>query len=170
MLDQKENATNRAAAPRKRGSKPLFSLESCFNLSELTLQMKYITLCFVSAFANILSTLDPTQHTRLESVGLITRCLYQGESSARLTRVWSNIDTTLSELAKAVIDTKGKKLTFTLTSVCEGNCRTFGRKWLPELLPRFHGVGELRVEHERGDRYHPRECFLEEEDDDPSPS
>ncbi|KAF9779557.1 hypothetical protein BJ322DRAFT_1024426 [Thelephora terrestris] len=138
----------------------LFSLKSCFNLSELTLDMKYTILCFISAFASILSTLDPTQHTRLESVRLRTQCLYQ-ESRDR--RVWSNIDTPLSELAKAVIDTKGKKLIFTLTSVCGGNCRTFGKKWLPELLPRFHGVGELRVEHERGDYHHPREfaCELE---------
>lgn len=56
----------------------------------------------------------------------------------------------LSELAKVANDTEGKKLTFVLAPTHKTKCMSFGKKWLPELLPRFHELGELRVEYERG--------------------
>jgi len=41
---------------------------------------------------------------------------------------------------------EGKRLTFVLTSTgVHEKCIPFGRKWLPELLPRFHELGSLRV-------------------------
>lgn len=67
-------------------------------------------------------------------------------SRDHLTQEWRNLDATLSELAKVTISIKEKKLIFVLGSVCNGECMPLGRRWLPELLPRFYGLGELRVE------------------------
>ena len=82
---------------------------------------------------------------------MTTKCLYDWsdeDSRSRFPPEWSNLDTPLSELAKVTIGTKGKKLTFVLTTICNGNCIPFGRERFPELLPRFHGLGEFRAENE----------------------
>ena len=55
----------------------------------------------------------------------------------------------LSELAKVASSVEGEKLTLVLASAHK-KCVSSGRKRLPEYLPRFHGLGELRVEHEPG--------------------
>lgn len=82
---------------------------------------------------------------------LTTKCLYEWSdegSCCRFPPEWSNLDTPLSELAKVTIGTKGKKLTFVLTTICNGKCIPFGREQFPELLPRFHGLGGFRVQNE----------------------
>ena len=116
--------------------------------------MERTRLCLVTATASILSTLGPIQHTRLEWVRLASKCVCQWickRSRDRLTPAWGNLDTTLSGLAKVAMSSKEKRLTFLLVaSTCNGECIPFGRRLLPELLPRFHGLGELRVEYERG--------------------
>jgi hypothetical protein len=81
---------------------------------------------------------------------LISTCIYKWickGSRDQLARAWSNLDIVLSEVANR---TEGRKLTFSLASVQKGMCVPSGEKWLPELLPLFHQLGELRVEYERG--------------------
>ena len=147
---------------QEEGSNPVFSLESCFNLSELTLHTESGTSCLITIFANILSTLSPTQHTRLEWIRLTTECLYEWsdeDSCFRFPPEWSNLDTPLSELAEVTIDTKGKKLTLVITTICNGSCIPSGRERFSKLLPRFHRLGEFRVEHEL--RQYSRSCDYE---------
>jgi hypothetical protein len=112
--------------------------------------MRDAPIYLVSAPTNILSTLDPMQSTRLERIKLITTCICKWickGSRDQLAQAWSDLDTVLSEVANR---TKGRKLTFSLASTQKGLCVPSGKKWLPELLPRFHQLGELRVEYERG--------------------
>ena len=130
---------------------PPFSLRDCFNLSELTLDMERTSSCIVSTIASILSTLGPTQRCRLERIKLTTSCVYRWvckESRRELAQAWGDLDTILSELAKVAITMWGKRLTFTLMSagIREGECVSFGRKWLPELLPHFHELGLLHID------------------------
>jgi hypothetical protein len=141
---------------RKPFEDPPFNLGGCFNLTELTLDMERAFLCLVTTTASILAPLDPLQHTRLERIRLTTSCVYQWickGSRDRLTQAWKNLDAILSKLAEVTIGIRDKKLTLVLGTVCDGMCIPFGKKWLPELLPRFHRSGELRVEYER--------CLLE---------
>jgi len=134
--------------------KPLFSLGGCFNLSELTLDMKYTSSCIVTTSISILSTLDPIQGGRLEWVRLTTSCVYRWlckKSRTELAQLWGNLDAILSELAKVAMSVEGKRLTFVLVSTeIHEKCIVFGRKRLPELLPRFHELGLLRVDQARG--------------------
>ncbi|KAF9779556.1 hypothetical protein BJ322DRAFT_1024425 [Thelephora terrestris] len=77
-------------------------------------------ICRVVTPADILSTLDPTKHTRLEWTRLMTDCIYgwinKRSYANPFSRVWSNLDTALSELATVAISTKRKELTIVLTS------------------------------------------------------
>ena len=110
------------------------------------------SLGLVMAPTKILSTIDPKQSTRLERIKLITMCIRQWlceVSRNQIAQAWSNLDIILSKLAKVATSIEGKKLTFVLGSMWKGECVPFGRKWLPELLPRFHELGELRVDVER---------------------
>ena len=129
---------------------PPFSLEGCFNLSELTLVMDYTTSRPVATSISILSTIDPIQCSRLERVGLTTECAYRWlckRSRDEFAQLWGKLDDILSELAKVAMSREGKRLTFVLTSAgIHEKCIPFGRKWLPELLPRFHELGSLRVD------------------------
>ena len=136
--------------PPRIGGQPLFSLGGCFNLSELSLDMKSTWLCIVTTSANILSTLDPIQRSRLEWIRLTTSCAYlwlRKESRTELARSWKNLDAVLSELAD-VTTKRGKRLTFVLVSAGghKDGCISFGRRWLPELLPRFCELGSLRLD------------------------
>lgn len=109
-------------------------------------------MCFLATSANILSTLSSTKHTRLKWIWLATNCLYKWthESSRHhLSSEWRHLDTTLSELAQVTTGARGEKLICVLVTVCNGNCVPFGTKWVSTLLPRFHGVGELYVQHQR---------------------
>ena len=132
---------------------PPFSLGGCFNLSELTLDMEYTGSCIVTASISILSTLDPVQRSRLEWVRLTAGCVYQWlckKSRTELAQPWGNLDAILSELAKVAKSMEGKRLTFVLVSTeIHEKCISFGRKRLPELLPRFHESGSLRVDQGR---------------------
>lgn len=148
----KKHSPSDCVAALCRKNEPLFSLRGCSNLSVLSLDMERTNLCLVTTTAGILSTLGPIQHTRLEWVRLATKCLYRWicrGSRDRLIPAWSSLDTTLSELARVTFCVNEKRSTFVLVSVCNGECIPFARKWLPELLPRFHGLGELRIGHER---------------------
>jgi len=136
-----------------RGSKdqPTFSLEGCFNLSELNLDMERADSCIITTSVNVLLTLDPMQRGRLEWIKVTTNCIYQwlcNGSRVELAQAWRNLDAVLSELAKVAIDIRGKRLTFILVSTGEHKkeCASLGRKLLPELLPRFYGLGSLRVD------------------------
>ena len=134
------------------GSRPPFSLEGCFNLSELSLDMKSIKSCIVTTSTDILLTLDPIQRSRLEFVRLTTRCTYQwlGEGyRSGFAQTWGNLDTVLSGLANVATKRRGKGLTFILVSTGEHKegCISFGRKWLPEMLPRFRELGSLCLNH-----------------------
>ena len=83
---------------------------------------------------------------------MTAKCLYEWsreDSYPRLPLEWSNLDPPLSELVEVTIGTKGKKLTFVITTICSGTCIPSGREHFSEFLPRFHGLGEFRVEHER---------------------
>ena len=144
---------------------PPFSLEGCFNLSDLTLDMEHTDSCVVKTSADVLSTLDIIQRSRLERVTVVTNCVYQWictKSRAELAQAWGNLDIVLSELAKVAISMKGKGLAFSLVSpgVHKEKCTFFGRKWLPKLLPRFHELGSLCVDDGRDHLKHPAHgCF-----------
>lgn len=125
---------------------PPFSLEGCFNLSELTLDMERTDSCIVTTSVNILSTLDPLQRNRLERITLTTSCVHRWFCKGprtELTRVWGDLDIVLSELTKAAIGMRGKRLTFVLVSTGghKEGCISFGRKWLPKMLPIFMNWG-----------------------------
>jgi hypothetical protein len=101
---------------------------------------------------DILSTLNPIQRTRLECIRLTTGCFYKWlcrGARHHLAQAWRNLDTILSELAKATIGVDGKRLTLVFVGTHDAKCIPFGRKWLPEILPRFGEAGELRIEYER---------------------
>jgi len=72
-------------------------------------------------------------------------------SRIALAQAWGNLDAVLSGLAKVAISVRGKRLTFVLVSTGRHieKCISLGGKWLPELLPRFHELGSLRVEYGR---------------------
>lgn len=130
-----------------------FSLGGRPNLSEITLEVERDNSCLVTTSADILSTIDPTQHARLERIKLMTECVHQWiceKSRDRLAQAWRHLDITLSELARVTLSAKGEKLVVFLTSTHEEKCITLGRNWGPELLPCFHAVGEPHVEFERG--------------------
>lgn len=145
----------------------MFSLGGCFNLSELTLDTEDTegpSLSLVTTFTDILSTLDPKRDTRLEWVKLVITCIHRflcKGSWNQLAQAWSHLDIILAKLAKVA----GRRLTFVLTSMHKGKCVSFGRKRLPEFLPRFCELGEFRVEYERtlleADTYH--DCFCDHE-------
>ena len=83
------------------------------------------------------------------------KCLYlwsEEDCCYRFPPEWRNLDTPLSELAKVTVGTKGRKLTFVVTTICNGKCIPFGRERFPELFPLFHRMGEFRVE-DKGDSY-----------------
>ena len=156
---------------------PPFSLEGCFNLSELTLDMERTDSCIVTTSVNILSTLDPLQRNRLERITLTTSCAHRWfckGSRTELTRVWGDLDIVLSELTKAAIGMRGKRLTFVLVSTGghKEGCISFGRKWLPKMLPHFHELGSLHVDCEKSrvrlapndPRFHDRGPNCTEED------
>lgn len=150
---EKKHSLSSYTAALAPENEPLFSLAGCSNLSELTLDMEHTRSCLVTTTTNILSTLGPLQHTRLECIRLTTKCFYQwicGGTRDRPIPAWSNLDATLSKLAKVAIDIGERRLTFVLTFMCNGECIPFARKWLPELLHRFHGLGELHVEYGQG--------------------
>jgi len=114
--------------------------------------------CIVTTSANILLTLDPIQHSRLGRIRLITNCAYRWlckKPRFELTRAWERLDTVLSDLAQVAIGRR-RRLTFVLVSAGEHKegCISFGRKWLPELLPCFCGFGTLRLDCEPN-RPHP---------------
>jgi len=137
------------------GGQPPFSLEGCFNLSELTLDMSRANSCIVTTSFDIISTLDPIQRSRLEWIKLTTSCVYQRTrvgSRTALAQTWGNLDTVPSGLAKVAISMRRKRLTFVLvsTGTHKEECISFERKWLPELLPRFHELGSSRVDYGRG--------------------
>ena len=138
----------------------MFSLGDCFNLSELSLDMVGNRhSCILTTSVNILLTLNPIQHSRLESFRLTTKCAYQWldeGSRSELVRAWGNLDTVLSELAKVVTERRGKRLTFVLASTGkhEEGCISFGRKRLPDMLPRFCELGSLHLDY-GGDRLAP---------------
>jgi hypothetical protein len=138
---------------RRSEGQPLLNLRGCFNLSELTLDMERTSSCIVTTSTNVLLTLDQTQPSRLECIKLVTGCVYRWfckEARTQLARAWEGLDIVLSELAKVVIGTGGKRLTFILVSAGghKDECIPFGRKWLFDLLPRFHELGALRIEYE----------------------
>lgn len=116
--------------------------------------MEHAGSCIVATSVNILSTLNPIQHSRLEGIRLVTSCFYQWfckKSRTERAQAWRTLDTILSELAKVAMSIGGKRLTFVLVSVGihKEKCMSFGRKWLPELLPRFHELGSLRADYRR---------------------
>jgi len=130
------------------GNQPLFSLGGCFNLSELSLDMESTKLCIVTTSTGILSTLDPTQRNRLEWIRLTTSCAYlwlREESRTELARAWKDLDAILSGVATK---RRGRRLIFVLVSAGghKEGCISFGRRWLPELLPRFRELGSLRLD------------------------
>ena len=105
---------------------PPFSLEGCFNLSELTLDMERTSSCIVTTSVHILSTLDPTQCNRLECIRLVTSCVcqwFREESRTKFAQAWGDLDIVLSELTKAAVGMKGKGLTFVLVSAGGGTER-----------------------------------------------
>lgn len=121
--------------------------------------MEHTNSCIVKTSADILSTLGVIQCSRLERIRLTTRCVYQWictKSRVKLAQAWGILDILLSELAKVTIGRRGKRLAFFLVSsgLHKERCISFGRKWLPKLLPRFHELGSLRVDCER-DRLKP---------------
>lgn len=131
----------------------MFSLGDCSNLSELTLGVVEGSR-FATVSSNILSTLDPKRSTRLKRITLITKCIHQWlctGSRNPLTPGLSNLDVTLSELAGVPKSIKEKKLTLVVASMKQGRCMSFGREWLPELLPRFHELGKAHVGYRLGD-------------------
>jgi len=130
---------------------PPFSLGGCSNLSELSLDMENTDSCIVTTSTAILLTLDPIQCSRLGWIRLTTGCVYRWlceKSRTELTRAWGSLDTILSDLAQAVSTGRRRKLTFVLVSTGEHKegCISFGRKWLPELLPLFRRLGTLRLD------------------------
>ena len=160
--------------------RPLFSLGGCFNLTELTLDMEHAGSCIVTTAISILSTLDPIQPGRLEWIRLATSCVYRWlckKSRTKRAQLWGNLDAILSELAKVAMSMEGKRLTFVLVSTeIHEKCISFGRKRLPELLPRFHELGLLRVDRGRGSLKIATDCggscshvptCMEEDYDDP---
>lgn len=150
---------------------PSFSLGGCFNLSELAFCAEGIAgrrLCLIATSTKILSTLDPKKITCLKRIKLMTACIHECLSKVsqnQITQAWSGLDIILSELAKALNSNQGKKLNLVLALMQEGKCMSFGRKWLPELLPRFSELGELRVEYEqsRSEAYTGHRCFCDHE-------
>jgi len=115
--------------------------------------------CILTTSADILLTLDPIQHTRLESFRLTTNCAYRWlreESQSELARAWGNLDVVLSDLANVVTERRrGEGLTFVFASTGkhEEGCISFARKWLPDMLPRFRELGLLHLDY-GGDRLH----------------
>ena len=112
--------------------------------------MKSTDSCVVTTSANVLLTFDPIQHSRLEWIRLTTNCAYRWlceKSRTELPRAWGSLDAVLSDLAQVAIG-KRRRLSFVLISTGEHKegCISFGRKWLPELLPRFHDLGTLRLD------------------------
>lgn len=136
-------------------------------------------LCIVTTSVDILSTLDSMRRNNLECIRLTTSCVYRWlreESRTELTHAWGNLDVVLSELTKAAIGVRGKRLTFVLVSTGghKEGCLSFGRKWLSKMLPRFHELGslELNVDHRRSrlrltpndafSRFHGPDCMRED--------
>jgi len=114
--------------------------------------VRSVDSCILTISANILLTLDPIQHSRLELFRLTTNCAYQWlceGSRSELARAWGNLDVVLSDLAKVVTERRGKRLTFVLASTGkhEEGCISFGRKWLPDMLPRFRELGSLHLDY-----------------------
>lgn len=135
-----------------------FSLGGCFNLSELTLDMVGTHLCIATTSVDILSTLDPIRGCRLQRIRLTTSCthrFFRKKPRTELAQTWGNLDFVLSELAK-VATRGGGGLTVVLLSTGKHKegCLASGKKWLSELLPRFRGLGSLRIGHGRS--YHHR--------------
>ena len=148
------------------------SLDGCSNLSELTLDMERSESNALRDTIAILSTLDPARSARLGKIALEARYVSrwfnengnceeeeEGEEldedgpAGNKKQSWEELDTILSKLAEASISTGGKRLTFTLmVTEWSGNKKLMpvARKWLPKLLPRFHGLGLLHVHYVRG--------------------
>lgn len=129
---------------------PPFSLEGCFNLSELTLDLRQTNSCILKTSTSILSSLGPTRSIRLEEITLYTSLVYQffgEEARVDLARDWEDLDTTLSKLATASVNTTGNRLVFSLVpgAAHPEECLAFVREWLPELLPRFRELGSFSV-------------------------
>ena len=155
----------------------LFSLESCSNLSELTLDMKNSESCGVRDSIFVLSTLNPARLSHLGKIVLKYRYVrswfnedgqpYSDENQANSEDDqsdsedgqtdykidWEGLDTLLTKLTKASISTREKRLTFTLV-VLEWSSNKermpVVRKWLPKLLPRFNELGLLHVHDGQG--------------------
>ena len=148
----------------------LFSLAGCYHLSELTLDMERSESRALYDSASILSTLDPKQSSYLEKITLeavyVGRWFDEGgpvedkedgededEDCPHRKDRWEGLDAVLSDLAKASIGTRGKRLTFTLVVLQYGKNHKLMptvRKWLPKLLPRFNELGLLHVHYMRG--------------------
>jgi len=102
---------------------------------------------------SILSTLNPTQ----SSLGKIVLEVPSADGSKRTVGpvmgwIGGGLDTILSKLADASVNTRRKRLTLTLVVVEQwghGKLAPAVKKWLPKLLPRFNKLGLLHVHHMR---------------------
>lgn len=153
----------------------LFSLKGCSNLSELTLDMERSESRALCDSASIFSTLIPKQSIHLGNITLeapyVSRWFNKDgpvedkedeededeggsddEGNPNRKERWEGLDAVLSDLAKASISGRNKRLTFTLVVLQRGDNHKLMpvvRKWLPKLLPRFNKLGLLHAHYTR---------------------
>lgn len=121
--------------------------------------------CVVQDTTSILSTFNPARTTHLEKIVLDGVRIFnwfddngpvhvetereEGEGDGGKDKVkWRAFDATLSKLAKNSISTREKRLTLTLVSRFphdDAKLMSLAKKWLPNLLPQFNGLGLLHV-------------------------